>query len=656
MFQKSQTPRAGRERPRARAARCAVLALALLGASALALAQSPASGAAMGLIVQLKPAAEAAVTGGTEKPAAASLRGAARAQAQAQWERSSRLLRHRIERLARETGTPLHSAGEAGSARLMRFDRPLEGVALEQAMRRVRLHPDVAWVEPDVRVQRLQAASVVPDDSFFARQWHLQGPDARNPVALNLPAAWARQTGAGRPVVMAVVDSGVRFDHPDLAGRLLPGYDLIGDLDVANDGDGRDPDASDPGDWVSAAEAATPAFAGCEVRGSSWHGLFIAGQLAAASQNGLGVAGLHWDGRVLPVRVAGKCGAWVSDLLDGLRWAAGLPVQGLPINGQPARVINLSFGGDAPCSPAYQQAIDDATQAGALVVVAAGNASQALTRPADCQRVMAVTAVRQDGAKAAYASFGAQVALAAPGGSPEADNASLLLSTDNGGSQSPAAPVYGFKQGTSFAAPQAAGVAGLMLAVNPALTPAQLMARMQAGVRPHAFSASLPLCGPGSPRVCNCTPETCGRGLLDAAQAVQLATGPAAVIEPMGRVAAGSRVALDGRASAAIPGSQIVTHRWVQLAGPALALAEAGSALAQATLPQVGRYVFQLQVTDDLGRRGEDSVTVTAEPRESLAALDGPGASGGGGSSGLWWGLALWCWVGAVLRQRLRGS
>ena len=646
MFQKSQTLRAWR----------AVLALALLGWSALAPAQSPASGAAMGLIVQLKPAAEAAVTGSTEKPATVSLHGATRAQAQAQWERSSRLLRHRIERLARETGTPLHSAGEAGSARLMRFERPLEGLALEQALRRVRLHPDVAWVEPDVRVQRLQAAPVAPDDSLFAQQWHLQGPDAQNLAGLNLPAAWARQTGAGLPVVMAVVDSGVRFDHPDLAARLLPGYDLIADLDVANDGDGRDPDASDPGDWVSAADAATPAFAGCEVRGSSWHGLFIAGQMAATSHNGLGVAGLHWDGRVLPVRVAGKCGAWVSDLLDGLRWAAGLPVQGLPLNGQPARVINLSFGGDAPCSPAYQQAIDDATQAGALVVVAAGNASQGLTRPADCQRVMAVTSVRQDGAKAAYASFGAQVALAAPGGSPEGGNASLLLSTDNGGSQSPAASGDGFKQGTSFAAPQAAGVAGLMLAVNPALSPAQLIARMQAGVRPHALSASLPLCSAGSPRVCNCTPETCGSGLLDAAQAVQLATGPAAVIEPLGSVLPGSRIALDGRVSAAIPGSQIVAYRWAQLAGPAVALADAETALAQATLPLEGRYVFRLQVTDDLGRSAEDSVTVVAAPRESLAAAGESAASGGGGSSGLWWGLALWCWVAAVLRQRLRGQ
>ena len=266
---------------------------------------------------------------------------------------------------------------------------------LRDAVRRIRLHPDVAWVEPDVLVPRLQAMPVVPNDTLFSSQWHLQAPHTDRVAGMNLPAAWARITGA--PIVVAVADSGVRLDHPDLAGRLLPGRDLVSELDIANDGNGRDDDPSDPGDWVSVTDLDKPVFAGCSTSHSSWHGTFIAGQIAAATNNSSGVAGLSWGAQVLPVRVSGKCGARLSDLLDGVRWAAGLPVDGQPLNPHPARIINLSFGGDAQCSPAYQETIDAATAAGALVVVAAGNGGGALKRPADCQRVLAVASVQRDG-------------------------------------------------------------------------------------------------------------------------------------------------------------------------------------------------------------------------------------------------------------------
>lgn len=606
---------------------------------------------ATGLIIGFKDAV--AATTDEEAPSAGQGPWASgRERARAKWDGTTRKGRERLTRLVREAGLPEGTVREAGNAQLLRFDRPLRGKALDSAMRRARLHPDVAWVEPDVLVPRLQ----VPNDSLLGQQWHLEAPNGTTNIAgLNMPAAWADTTGSA--VVVAVVDSGVRFGHPDLLAlgpRLLPGYDLVSELSVANDGGGRDADPSDPGDWINAGDLQNPLFAGCDVSNSSWHGTFIAGQIAAATNNAQGVAGLNWGARVLPVRVSGKCGALVSDLLDGLRWAAGLPVSGLPANLNPARVINLSFGGDQPCSWAYQSTIDAVTDAGALVVVAGGNEDTTLTRPADCRRVMTVASVRKDGAKASYSSFGSRVALAAPGGSNESGNASLLFSTDNNGATIPGVDTYGYKQGTSFAAPQAAGVASLMLAVNPSLSPRQLIERMKAGARDWSTVPSLggvPLCGVPGAGVCHCTTGTCGTGMLDAHTSVQLATGPAVVIKPLAQVEPGTVVTLDGSQSVAIPGFHIVSYQWVQVEGPPVAISSATNAVATATLASEATYVFSLTARDNLNRVGEDTV-------QGVAAMPPPPAGGGGGSVGQLWGLSLWAWVLAVLvsqRRRPRG-
>jgi serine protease len=319
-------------------------------------------------------------------------------------------------------------------------------------------------------------------------------------------------------------------------------------------------------------------------------------------------------------------------------------VAGVPVNPNPARIINLSFGGDAPCSAAYQEAIDSATAAGALVVVAAGNASAALTRPADCQRVMAVASVQRSGAKASYSSFGPQVALSAPGGSfdwGQDPGTTFLLSTGNNGLTEPGPHSYSYKQGTSFAAPLAAGVASLMLAVNPALSPAQLMARMQAGARTHV-NTSLPACSSSHPAACACTTDSCGAGLLDADRAVQLASGPAALIAPLGAVLPGASITLDGRQSAAIPGANIVRYQWSQLQGPAvLNLATEGPVVTAQLSGEAAEYVFRLTVQDSTGQSGQEDVRVLAQ----VTAQD----EGGGGANSLLWGLALWLWVGAAL-------
>ena len=139
---------------------------------------------------------------------------------------------------------------------------------------------------------------------------------------------WMQTTGAAGARV-AVLDTGIT-SHPELTGRVVGGYDFVSDVSVANDGNGRDADPSDPGDWVSGEDVKTDDFRDCTVEPSSWHGTLIAGIVAARTNEGVGVAAANWDGRIVPVRVAGKCGADVHDITDGMRWAAGLAVAGAP--------------------------------------------------------------------------------------------------------------------------------------------------------------------------------------------------------------------------------------------------------------------------------------------------------------------------------------
>ena len=225
----------------------------------------------------------------------------------------------------------------------------------------------------------------------------------------------------------------------------------------------------------------------------------------------------------------------------------------------------------------------------------------------------------------------------------------MLRSTVNKGATSPLLDDYDYKQGTSFAAPQAAGVASLMLAVNPSLSPRQLIERMKVGARPHVTVAGFPACGTPGVGVCNCTTTTCGTGLLDARTSVQLATGPAVVIKPLNDVEPGTVITLDGQQSVAIPGASIVSWQWTQVSGPPVTISSANSAVATATLVSENSYVFSLTVVDNFGRSGEDTV-------RGVAAMPPPaGGGGGGGSAGQLWGASLWAWVVAVaLYQRRR--
>lgn len=612
----------------------AVLFMALVGLCAPASAQQTTTPWARGLIVRLKPPGPLAATAGPE------------AAPTARRERAEAAARERLARVAQSAGVAMRNQRALGpQSRLLLFTQMQHGAALDGALRRMRLHPEVESVEPDVLMKRLAVPS---DPDYLTRQWYLQPPQTGGAAAINAEQAWDRSTGSAN-LTVAVLDTGVRLQHPELAGQLQPGYDFVSEVEFAGDGDGRDADPSDPGDWVASSGNPAPVQqlvnAGlCDAEDSSWHGTFIAGQIGALTGNAQGIAAIGWSPKVLPVRVAGKCGAFLSDLLDGMRWAAGIAVAGAPANAHPARVINLSFGGNGPCTPEYQSAINDITAAGSLLVVAAGNSAGPLQRPADCQKVLAVGAVAQSGAKAFYSSWGPAMGLMAPGGTGPLST--RIWGLDNSGTQGPATDTFGYKAGTSFSAPMAAGVAALMLSVNPALTPAQLVARLRAGARPHVSDQALPVCDAtaATNSTCNCTTATCGAGLLDAAVSVQLAAGPAALIAPVGTALPGGVVTLDGRASVAVPGASIIGYQWTQVSGTAASLQDASGDVAMVTLPNAeGSYAFKLVVTDSAGAMGEDVVTVTAVA---------PVAGGGGGATGWLWGLGLWLLVGWALAAR----
>ena len=361
----------------------------------------------------------------------------------------------------------------------------------------------IAYVEPD----RIVVPTLTPNDPTFASQWNLQAVSG-NLYGINAPAAWDITTGSDGTVV-AVLDTGIRPDHPEFFGRLLPGFDFISDVDVSNDGDTWDTDASDPGDWVTAEDAQSNAYQGCPVQGSTWHGTHVAGIIGATGNNSLGIAGINWKARLLTVRVLGKCGGYVSDIADGILWAAGFPVLGAPLNLTPAKIINLSLGSPGTCSTTEQLAITTANTLGSIIVVAAGNSNINVSgqAPANCTGVIAVAATDRYGNKASYSNFGSGITISAPGGGGEG-----IYSTVGIGSQGPQGVGYTFKAGTSMAAPHVSGVLSLMMAVNPLLTPLQAPGWLKTGVT--AFPA-------GS----MCNPSNCGPGIVNARAAVNAARG-----------------------------------------------------------------------------------------------------------------------------------
>jgi subtilisin family serine protease len=335
------------------------------------------------------------------------------------------------------------------------------------------------------------------NDSLFSQQWSL----GNGVGGIRAPEAWDI-TPSGS-VQVAVIDTGIRA-HQDLDGKRVAGYDMINELFTAADGSARDGDESDPGDndtdFVCSNEYSFI---------SSWHGTHVAGIIGATANNGTGISGVSPNTRIQSVRALGRCGGTAEDVADSIRWAAGVPVPGVPSNPMPSKVLNLSLGGTGPCEAVLQSAVDAAIARGAIVVVAAGNDASLASdfTPANCKGVIAVAASNLLGDLASYSNFGSIISLSAPGG--DGGTQPGILSTLNGGVTSPAAPSYASYIGTSMAAPHVAGVVALMLARDPSLTSGQVLNRLRSSVR--SFPAGSECAG---------APGACGQGLLDAANAV----------------------------------------------------------------------------------------------------------------------------------------
>jgi serine protease len=367
--------------------------------------------------------------------------------------------------------------------------------------------PDVAYVEPDLLMQPFAD----PNDTDYSRQWDLFEATA----GMNVPGAWTSTTGAG--VTVAVIDTGY-VAHSDLSARVVAGYDFVSDAQRAQDGNGRDANSADEGDWVKRGECGTD-LQGQPVpaadQNSSWHGTHVAGTIAASTNNSKGIAGIAYDAKIQPLRVLAKCGGATSDIADAITWASGGTVSGVPANQTPAKVINMSLGGQSSCSTTYQNAINGAINRGTSVVVAAGNSNMNVANftPANCSGVITVAATGREGNKAFYSNFGTRIDIAAPGGETRrgTDTPGTITTPENGiwstlnaGATTPGAENYKPYQGTSMAAPHIAGLAALLVAKKPSLTPAEVKTLIKANSRPL-------------PGTCS---GGCGAGLADATKTV----------------------------------------------------------------------------------------------------------------------------------------
>ncbi len=617
---------------------------------------------------------------------------------------------------------------------------------------------DVEWAVVDQR-RYVQLTPVVNDPLYVnnvstsvapngppAGQWYLRAPysetvnvlgpggtitpTVENVVSgIDIEPAWAITHGSSA-IVVADVDTGIT-SHPDLSSKLFGasfsgtalttpyGYDFIGwgvshDLDnlgledssdalsTANDGNLADPDPSDPGDWVTAAEDVSlcqdsqPGTA----ESSTWHGTQTASVLAAATNNGIGMAGVGYDTMVVPARALGKCGGYDSDIVAAAEWSGGLAVADVPTNIHPARVINMSLGGDGACNPAYVDAFTQLRNRGVIVVAAAGNGNSdnlgiAVGSPANCQPassdnnktpiVIAVAALRHAGTKVGFSNLGPEVMISAPGGNcvnTRQDSACVypIVTALNSGTTSPVSNggiysdgVNNVSLGTSFATPMVAGTVALMLAAQPNLTNQQVITILKSTARPFPTSSDTsptpPVCttptsNSAGQNECICTTSTCGAGMLDAGAAVTLAaataptyTAPTAVVSPTtASVAVGSTVTLSGTGSTVGSSGTALTYQWtIADSDSFVTLGSSTSSSVVVTGSSAGTAKVRLTVFDATsGQSSSADVSVTVTGASSSGGSGGSSSGGGGGgAANPLWLLAL-AVAGLMLRPRKR--
>lgn len=366
----------------------------------------------------------------------------------------------------------------------------------QQYMNALSANSKVASVSPDMRRYATvdnTSAPVKINDPKMNRMWSLTGEKG-----ISALEAWGTTRGQG--VTVAVLDSGITA-HPDLDANVLPGYDFIAESTFSNDGNGRDSDPTDAGNWTVDDQC----FTGSKATPSDWHGTHVAGTIAAIANNNEGIAGVAPEAKIVPVRVLGACGGFDSDITDGIIWAAGGSVRGVPANQHPAQVINMSIGSEGTCTTPYRQAIAQANKRGSIVVVAAGNNNfdASKSSPGNCEDVITVGATDKNGKRSYFSNYGSRVDVSAPGGDRRYWGGGIL-STLNAGKTAPGKADYAEYQGTSMAAPHVAGIVALMKAVDPKLTYAQAKKVLQ------STSQSV-----------ECDQSACGSGIVNAARAVQ---------------------------------------------------------------------------------------------------------------------------------------
>lgn len=604
----------------------------------------------------------------------------------------------RARTLAQRTGLRIEGGHALGERTQVVTGR---GIGTDALAARLAQDSEVEYAVPDRR-KRIVA---VPNDPLYAAspsispavgQWYLRAPDAAaatsaTTIVSSINAAGAWDITTGHPsVVVAVLDTGVRFEHPDLrkvadGGNYLDGYDFVSDVDTANDGNGRDVDASDPGDWIDQADIDAGKFAGdctaADISSSSWHGTETSALIGALTDNGVGMASVGRNVRILPVRVLGKCGGLDSDILAGMRWAAGITIPGVPDNTNPAKVINMSLGGGNACTAAYRDAIAEINARGAVVVVSAGNSTgHKVGEPANCAGAIGVSGLRNIGNKVGFSDIGPETSISAPAGNCVNEGGSCLypiLTARNSGTKGPLSSTYSTggasaSLGTSFSAPLVAGTAALMLSANPVLTPQQLKLLLQASARPFPAAGADPgtlQCtapqydennDPIDQVQCYCNTGVCGAGMLDAGAAVTAATSATqtvvrARIDPSpARAVATQTVTLSAANTDVLSGRSIASYAWsiVDDGGIVGGITNAAARTASVVPTGAGTFTVRLTVTDSAQTSSSAtmSILVAAAPAVVTPPPDpAPTSGGGGGALSTAWLLAL---LGAIALLR----
>lgn len=598
----------------------------------------------------------------------------------------------RAQALGERLGLPIeggHGVGERIQV--------VKGVGLSSEALAARLAQDseVEYAVPEGR-KRIAAA---PSDPLYGAsnaispavgQWYLRAPQAATAAdamtvvsSIDAEAAWAITTGSPS-VVVAVLDTGVRFEHPDLrkvadGGNYLDGYDMVSDADVENDTDpGRDADASDPGDWLDQADIDSGKFTGActanDIGASSWHGTETSALVGAMTNNGIGMAGVGRNVRILPIRVLGKCGGNDGDILAGMRWAAGIDIAGVPHNNNPAKVINMSLGGSGACSQAYRDAIAEVNARGAVVVVSAGNSTgHKVGEPANCPGAIGVSGLRNVGNKVGFSDIGPETSLSAPAGNCVNDSSGPclfpILSARNTGLKGPVSSTYSTSTsspslGTSFSAPLVAGTAALMFSANPNLTAQQVKLLLQSSARPFPtgggdpgnLQCTAPQYDSANAAIdqvqCYCNTGVCGAGMLDAGAAVTAATSATATfvrarIDPSpARALSGQTVTLSGANTDVLAGRTITSYAWTIVDGGGIVSSITNPTARAATVvpSAAGTFTVRLTVTDSLQTTSSATMSIlvaTGPVVVTPPASTDTGGGGGGGALSIAWLLAL---------------